>query len=325
MRFGGFVTRSLSMQGDFLVSPATKDPLFRAIEETHSRLKKKYGVILDAGTGGHSLKWLATLPSVDKIVAVSADLSAGEGKGAKDLRSRLDTKRGDALLQGSWCADQEVVPNESCDTILCDYLIGSMDGFTPYKQDQLFDELKTKLKPGGLIHVVGLAPVYTLLSTHGYHELDPPQKLVVDVARTRDACILLAGHRTYREYPLTWIDRQLKRSGFEPVNGITPSSSSSSDQIPAKKFGVLWKHATLKTQLDVARRKLDFFHDNALASAMRAKIDALDQKAKSLIDDSTGVVFGYDYVLSAILPTASEEEDSETVATKGDDDGSTPA
>ena len=45
-----------------LAIPKTQDPLFRRIEEVHAAAGKQYGKILDAGTGGHSLKWLATLP-----------------------------------------------------------------------------------------------------------------------------------------------------------------------------------------------------------------------------------------------------------------------
>ena len=57
-----------------LASPKTQDPLFRRIEDVHEDLRKPYGRILDAGTGGHSLKWLATLPTdaVDCITAVTA-------------------------------------------------------------------------------------------------------------------------------------------------------------------------------------------------------------------------------------------------------------
>jgi len=271
----------------FATNPATKDPLFRSIEEMHAALGRKYGVILDAGTGGHSLKWLATLPGVEKIVAVSADLSAGEGKGAAELKSVLNDQRGDALVEGSWCAEEEGAPSvPQCDTILCDYLVGSMDGFRPFQQDRVFDELKEKFgEKGGLLHVVGLSPIYAQLGSQGYHRLQPAQQLVVDVARTRDACILLAGHRPYREFPDHWIRRQLTRSGFSVRT--------------TRKFGVLWKHPTLKTQLDVARRKLPFFKDDALAQALGAKIDRLQRRADDLFAGDAGVSYGHDYVISA--------------------------
>jgi len=81
-----------------LAVPPTRDPLFRRIEEVHAQHAKPYGRILDAGTGGHSLKWLATLPkgAVETITAVTADLSAGEGEGPR--RGCLGARRGEAAL-----------------------------------------------------------------------------------------------------------------------------------------------------------------------------------------------------------------------------------
>ena len=281
-------------------TPATGDPLFRRIEEVHAAAAKPYGHILDAGTGGHSLKWLATLPAgaVGSVTAVTADASAGEGKGAADLAHLLDAARGDALAEGKWCVAGAAPPLAVArfDTVLVDYLVGSMDGFTPFAQDVFFDELAAYCAPGALVHVVGLDPVYARLGG-AYDALGPAEKVVVDVARVRDACILLAGHRPYREFPADWIIRHLKKSGFKLVGDGT-----------WKSYGVVWKHATAKRQLDVARRKLPHFGDAALAAAMAAKIDALEAAAKTLLGN-TGVVFGHDYVISAerAVPPPAEE------------------
>ena len=54
-----------------LASPRTVDPLFRRIEEVHDEAAQPFGHILDAGTGGHSLKWLGTLPK-DAVASVTA-------------------------------------------------------------------------------------------------------------------------------------------------------------------------------------------------------------------------------------------------------------
>ena len=131
-----------------LASPKTQDPLFRRIEDVHEDLRKPYGRILDAGTGGHSLKWLATLPNeaVDCITAVTADATSGEGKGASDKQALLNTSRGDALVEGSWCSGK-APEGDAFDTVLCDYLIGSMDGFTPFMQDSILGELRARCAP----------------------------------------------------------------------------------------------------------------------------------------------------------------------------------
>jgi len=278
-----------------LASPKTQDPLFRRIEDVHHSLNKPYGRVLDAGTGGHSLKWLATLPddAVDCITAVTADATSGEGKGASDKQALLNTGRGDALVEGSWCSGRAPA-GDAFDTVLCDYLIGSMDGFTPFMQDSILGELKARCAPGALLHVVGLTPIYAQLGATQYKNLKEAEKIVVDTARLRDACILLAAHRPYREFPATWIIRQLERSGFEVIT-------------PWKSYGVIWKHATIKRQLDVARRKLPHFADQSVAAAMRGQIDALDASAKKLLG-ATGVTYGADYVISARLPSASAGE-----------------
>mmetsp|Transcript_27039 Transcript_27039/g.81082 ORF Transcript_27039/g.81082 Transcript_27039/m.81082 type:complete len:299 (-) Transcript_27039:14-910(-) len=269
-----------------LAVPPTRDPLFRRIEEVHAQHAKPYGRILDAGTGGHSLKWLATLPkgAVETITAVTADLSAGEGKGAADARRLLDLDRGDSLVEGRWCVPGAAPEGDAYDTVLCDYLVGSMDGFTPFEQDRVFPELGARCAAGALLHVVGLSPVYAQLGG-GYSALSEGEKIVVDTARLRDACILLAGHRPYREFPASWIIRNLKRAGFEVLD-------------PWKSYGVIWKHATVKRQLDVARRKLPYFADRGVAGAMGAQLDALDAKAKQTLGDA-GVTYAHDYVISA--------------------------
>lgn len=270
------------------VTSPTKDPLFRAIEKIHEKEDKRFGVVLDAGTGGHSLRWLSNLPEIDRIVAVSADLSSGEGKGAAG--ETLNADRGDVLVQGSWCVDGRRPKDvEPCDTILADYLIGSMDGFTPFAQDRLLEDILPLLKPDGFIHLVGLQPIYTLLSASAYSRLTDAQKVVVDTARVRDACILLARHRPYREFPLDWIERQLTKNGLELI-------------APPQTYGVVWKHATIKRQLDVARRKLPLFESEDVANAMRAQIDAIENRAKTLLpNDATAnkVVYSFDYVVSA--------------------------
>ena len=65
-----------------LASPKTQDPLFRRIEDVHEDLRKPYGRILDAGTGGHSLKWLATLPT-DAVCLLYTSPSPRDQRGSR--------------------------------------------------------------------------------------------------------------------------------------------------------------------------------------------------------------------------------------------------
>jgi hypothetical protein len=45
------------------------------------------------------------------------------------------------------------------DTILADYLIGAVDGFSPYTQDVIVEKLSHYLNPGGKIYVIGMNPI----------------------------------------------------------------------------------------------------------------------------------------------------------------------
>lgn len=62
--------------------------------------------------------------------------------------------------------------------------------------------------------------------------------MVCEAARLRDACILLAGHRPYREYPLDWITRQMATAGLKVV--------------AAKRWPVLYSPHTIKRQVRLA-------------------------------------------------------------------------
>jgi hypothetical protein len=70
---------------------------------------------------------------------------------------------------------------------------------------------------------------------------------IYQVARLRDACILLASHRPYREFPIEWVERQLKKSGYTVVC--------------SKRMPILHSESSIRRQLDVAARKLPHFVD----------------------------------------------------------------
>lgn len=65
------------------------------------------------------------------------------------------------------------------DTILADYLIGVMGGFSPFKQDQMIPKLVQFLKPGGKLYVVGLKPIP--------EKVEEPANIICEVQRVCDA------------------------------------------------------------------------------------------------------------------------------------------
>lgn len=84
------------------------------------------------------------------------------------------------------------------------------DGFAPYFQHKLLPRLKQHLNENGWLFFVGTEPIPEKGES-------PEQQLIADVARTRDAAILLGSDRkrVYREYPLDWVLEHLAIAGFE--------------------------------------------------------------------------------------------------------------
>ena len=67
------------------------------------------------------------------------------------------TEQGDIVL-GNW-DDPELLQGKKYEVVLADYLIGAMDGFSPFKQDLIFERLKQHMAPGGVLYIIGLEPI----------------------------------------------------------------------------------------------------------------------------------------------------------------------
>jgi len=291
----------------------SNDALFGCIEKKQG--SKPFGRFLDAGTGTHSLRWIATLAAekygMTEFVAVTADLQMQrnvqkeaeelgvsqygrvvvgnwfpeEGGDCDDLASEL-LRCGDGGGGGGGGEDgQEQQQQPGCfDTILADYLIGAMDGFSPYRQDRIFEKLASLLAPGGRLYVVGLQPIPD--SCPG-----DDANVVCKVRQARDACILLAGHRCYREYPIDWVRRQIRDN--EDRHSLRLLSSS--------RFPILYRFETIKKQINVGRSKLPLFPNPALATGMAELLDDLEERAREATARSTTgrLQLGFDYVVAA--------------------------
>lgn len=154
-----------------------------------------------------------------------------------------------------------------------------MDGFSPYFQDQIFERLHKHLNPGGRLYVVGLQPI----PDNASGDTD----LFCRITKLRDACILLARHRCYREYPQDWIERHMVKAGFTVVE--------------TKRHPILYSYTTMRRQLDVARSKLHIFPSKDLANEMRKTIDDLDNECKKALESkpSKRIQLGFDYIICA--------------------------
>jgi hypothetical protein len=58
--------------------------------------------------------------------------------------------------------------------VIADYLVGAIDGFAPYTQEQTFKRLKRHMKSGARLYIIGMQPIPDAA--------DPPADVVVDVS-----------------------------------------------------------------------------------------------------------------------------------------------
>ena len=249
----------------------TGDKLFSTIESWQGG--GSWGSVLDAGTGDHSLSWIVERPTT-RWTAVT-----GDERRAVRMQSHFvrRMRSGDAIVSGNW-ENPSFRQGQTVDVVLADYLLGAVDGFAPYFQSELFARLRPLV--GQKLFVVGLEPYQDPASSEG-------GRLVVEVARLRDACILLAGHRCYREYPLEWVERSLDRAGFRVERSL--------------RFPINYRKRFVKSQLEVCRRKLPHFSSRALAREMEGHIDDVEQRGLRLLEEGGGSIpFGSDYVVMAV-------------------------
>jgi hypothetical protein len=86
---------------------------------------------LDAGTGVHSLLWIQKL-NTTAWSAITADYGMQR---SIESTNGLIVRPQDEVLVGNWMDDNFCANLGQFDTILADYLIGAVDGFSPYAQD----------------------------------------------------------------------------------------------------------------------------------------------------------------------------------------------
>ncbi|WP_411834352.1 class I SAM-dependent methyltransferase [Pseudoxanthomonas mexicana] len=231
-----------------------------------------WGAVLDAGTGRSSMQWLLQRDT-PRWTAVTGSQAMAEAT-RREAGDRIRPQ--DRVVVGNW-SDPRLLDGERYDTVLADYLLGAIEGFAPYTQDRLFERLRPLV--GGRLYVIGLEPYVP------YAPSDPDGRLVVEIGRLRDACLLMAGDHPYREYPLDWTLRQLARSGFRVVD--------------AERIAIRYGERFVHSQLDMCTHAAGRFHDRALAVAMLAHVADLRARALAHLRREGGLRHGHDYVVVA--------------------------
>lgn len=246
--------------------------LFTYIEQHQGN--RPWGHFLDAGTGAKSLAWVGDLATT-QWTAVTASQSMAKQSKAQFPGQMRDQDR---ILVGNWI-DPKLLAGETFDTILLDYFVGAVDGFAPYWQESVMARFEPLLKPGGRLYITALDPYVPI------HGKDEVSQFVGDVGRLRDACLLLARERPYREFPLEWMLNHVERVGLKVIGG--------------QKFPIRYRERWLEGQMAMCRARTKRFAHPELAQSMLAHVDSMEQKGRDLIAKHNGLAHGFDYVIAA--------------------------
>jgi hypothetical protein len=305
------------------------DALFGYIEECQVNASPTnnacFGNFLDAGTGSHSLRWIASIIHRERLLAKNASngtsststplaslksFTAITADETMRLRVSEEAKTlgidSSNIIIGNWnegvnwnnnsgnveftSSSRDTTTNDgnnktallegqTFDTILADYLVGAIDGFSPYFQDQIFHRLVHHLAPGGRMYIIGLQPIPD--------RAPGDANIFCKITKVRDACILLANHRCYREYPLDWIERHVVRAGMEVVESRT--------------YPIRYTHETMVRQINVGRSKLKLFPSTSMANEMGKVLDGLEKESLEVTKRQADgrITLGFDYVVVA--------------------------
>lgn len=233
---------------------------------------RPWGAVLDAGTGPASIRWLESLDTQRWTAVTGSEQMLQKTTQALHLSPRAD----DRLVVGNWM-DTQLLAGEHYDVVLADYLLGAVEGFAPYWQDRLFPRLRPLV--GKRLYMIGLQPY-----VHGQPDTEAG-RMVNDIGRLRDACLLMAGDSPYREYPLDWALRSLEAAGFRIIDA----------QLVAITYGSRF----IESQLAMCSQAAGKLPDRTLAVALLRHVADLQARALALARQRGGLAHGHDYVVVA--------------------------
>ena len=246
------------------------DALFSQIETWNNN--QKWGTVLDAGSGEHSLSWLLTL-NTDSVTALTGDPQI-KTLLEKQFKSKL--READSIVCGNWF-NQSLFEGEAFDTVVVDYLIGSMDQFSPYFQSQIFHRIRKQTK----------TKLYLIAQEPMVFPKSGDQKLMKKLFDLRDACILLAGHVQYREYPQTWCQQELTKAGFTVTR--------------QRQFPIQANKSYIERQLSVCKSKLPFMSTMELRTALSQEVERMTSLLFDRLKHKSFLTGLNDYVIEAVL------------------------
>jgi len=232
-----------------------------------------WGSFLDAGTGVQSIRWVADL-GTERWTAVSA--SPRHAQRVRDAITQVQ-RPDDRILVGNW-VDPDLLKGETFDTVMADYLLGAVEGFAPYFQPYLFKRLRPLT--GKRLYIKGLEPYVPTMRPE-----DKAGRLLWEIGRFRDACVLHGNDIPYREYPAGWVIDNLQMTGFAVLK--------------VKHFDIRYKTLFVNAQIDVCAPILEKLQDRKLAEALKARGEALRVEALEIIETEGALCSGRNYVIAA--------------------------
>lgn len=218
-----------------------------------------WGTVLDAGTGATSLPFVVEV-GCTSWTAVTADSARAE-----HLRQRHGPafRPQDRLLVGNW-QSPELLTGERFEVVLADDLIGSCERYAPHFQERLLVRLWDMTQDW--LFLVGREP---WAAPQG-----PGQQLLDQLARTRDAILLLAGRRPHREMPRTWVEQHMP---------LAPTR--------VRREEAWYDQDFLSREVSAMEKNLEELSDRGLAQVLKRRCAHLKQLGASQLPCSYGEIY----------------------------------
>lgn len=193
-----------------------------------------------------------------------------------EVGAYLDPSR-DKVVIGNW-QDAQLLSGRWFDVVIADYLLGSVDFYSPHFQAGMVRRLSGTVRPGGWLAIMGKEPEE--LTTK-----DPVSKLVLEVDALRDASMIFGQQRPYREMPMWWVRERLQAIGLRVWQ--------------TKPFPRRLTATKVQRQLAWAEEEIGKIPHNSLQSSLRDYLTELRARVAASAALRKGHVFGQDYAILA--------------------------
>eukprot|EP00931_Biecheleriopsis_adriatica_P063786 TRINITY_DN38696_c0_g1_i1.p1 TRINITY_DN38696_c0_g1~~TRINITY_DN38696_c0_g1_i1.p1 ORF type:complete len:487 (-),score=73.62 TRINITY_DN38696_c0_g1_i1:6-1394(-) len=240
-----------------------RSSIFSWLEETLAKTDlQSWGHILDAGSGLNSLCWLMR-QSHHSITAVTAE-STGMYGGSVLEKTALGVDLQVDVLMGNW-QDEELLSGKTFDVVVADYLLGAVDRYWAYAEDEMMARLLSSVRLGGFLLFVGLEPYEIVLNPK-----DSEDALILEVEALGDVACNLAGHRSYRELPRDWVVRHILRSDEFRL-------------VASQEFPMTLRKSFLDSQLSFALAEAKQIDDAGVRHALMTRVKKLQKSASTFV------------------------------------------